>query len=566
MTIDIDSRLRGNDNKRYMSKIKIISLGGIGDVTKNMYVYETEKDILVVDCGVGFPDETMLGVDLIIPDISYLEKNKQKIRGLVLTHGHEDHIGALPYLWPALKVPVYATQLTAALAENKMKDAKINCHVNVVSYEQKVSLGDFNVQFVRISHSVPDAANLFISSPAGNFFHASDFKFDWTPLDGKFPEVDKIALAGKTGITCLLSDCLRSEKEGYTLSEKNIESQLEEEIRNCTGKFIVTAHSSDIFRWQLVVNVSRRHNRKIAILGRSVDQAVDISSKLGYLKGLEGLLIDSHKIKHFPPESLCLLISGSQGQPDSALARFANNEHQLTKVTPGDVVVFSADPIPGNENSVHNAIDNLTKLGARVSYSEVTDNLHVSGHAAAEELKLMMALTKPKYLLPIGGTFRQMKKYGELAQEMGWSKQNIILTEPGQPVTFSDGRFSLEKKIELENVLVDGLGVGDVGSVVLRDRQKMSKDGMVMVLVTIEASTGKIVAAPDIISRGFVYMRESADLINQAKKVVLHTLSQHQGKISDWPFVRKKVEISLEEFFYKQTYRRPMILPLVVEV
>lgn len=549
-----------------MRKTKIISLGGIGDVTKNMYIYETENDILVVDAGVGFPDETMLGVDLIIPDISYLVKNRHKIRGLVLTHGHEDHIGALPYLWPSLKVPIYGTRLTAALAENKLREAKINTHINVVSYEQKISLGDFGVSFIRVSHSVPDAANLFISSPAGNFFHASDFKFDWTPLDGKFPEVAKIALAGNLGIICLLSDCLRSERQGYTLSESTIESQFEEELRNCTGKFIVTAHSSDIFRWQLVVNVARRHNRKIAILGRSVDQAVDISHKLGYLKGLDGLLIENRKIKNFSPSSLCLLISGSQGQPDSALARFANNEHPLAKVTPGDVVVFSADPIPGNENAVHKAIDNLTRLGARVAYSEVTDSLHVSGHAAAEELKLMMALTRPKYLLPIGGTYRQMKKYADLAQEMGWPKTSVLLAETGQPMVFSNDSFNFEKKIELENVLVDGLGVGDVGNIVLRDRQKMSKDGVVMVLVTIEASSGKIIGEPDIISRGFVYVKESNELMEKAKRVVLETLSQHKGKISDWPFIRKKVEIALEGFFYNQTFRRPMVLPLVVEV
>lgn len=549
-----------------MSKIKIISLGGIGDVTKNMYVYESEKDIIVVDAGVGFPDESMLGVDLIIPDISYLLSNKHKIRGLVLTHGHEDHIGALVYLWPRLKVPIFATQLTAALAENKLRDAGINAHINVVFYDRKIQLGDFGVEFIRISHSVPDAANLFLQTPAGNFFHASDFKFDWTPLDGKLPEVGKIALAGNKGITCLLSDCLRSEKEGYTLSEKTIEDQFEEQIRKCSGKFIVTAHSSDIFRWQLVVNVARRHNRKIAILGRSVDQAVDISHKLGYLKGIEGLLVDSRKIKHLPANSLCLLIAGSQGQPASALARLANNEHQYIKIAAGDVVVFSADPIPGNENAVHSAIDSLTKLGADVAYSEVTDALHVSGHAAAEELKMMIALTKPKFLVPIGGTFRQMKRYAELAQEMGWPKQNIILTESGQPIVFTKDKYSLEKKIPLENVLVDGLGVGDVGNIVLRDRQKMSQDGVVVVIVTIEVSTGKIIGEPDIISRGFVYAKESTVLIKEAQKLVKETISQHTGKILDWPFVRKKVEITLESFFYKQTFRRPMILPLVVEV
>lgn len=549
-----------------MDGVTFCSLGGIGDVTKNLYIYETEKDLIVVDCGVGFPDPTMLGVDLVLPDISYLLAHKEKIRGIVITHAHEDHIGALPYLWPQLHVPIYATKLASAFIENKFRDFSLNTRVNTVNTGVKINLGVFGITFVHVNHSVPDSANLIIDSPEGIFYHGSDYKFDLTPLDGQLSDFGKIAAAGEKGVLCLLSDSLRSERPGYTLSERIVEAQLENEIENCPGKFIVTAHSSDIYRWQMVINVANKHQRKIVLAGRSVEQAVLIARKLGYLDLDERMIMEFKIAKNYPGRDICVLAAGSQGQPESALARIANNDNKYLKIKSGDVVVFSADPIPGNENAVHTMIDTLTKLGARVSYSEVEDDLHVSGHAAQQEMMMLMALTKPKYLIPIGGTYRQMKKYSLLAQSMGHPVENVFLLETGQQVIFSNKRVVLGKKIELRNVLIDGLGIGDVGNVVLKDRRQMSKDGVVIAIVSIEASTGQIMGTPEILSRGFVYMKESEELIKNAQKEVEKSVSRQNGRIMDWQFIRKRIENNLAKFLYEQTARRPMILSVIVEV
>ncbi len=549
-----------------MDGVTFCSLGGIGDVTKNLYIYETEKDLIVVDCGVGFPDPTMLGVDLVIPDISYLLTRKEKIRGIVITHAHEDHIGALPYLWPQLHAPIYATKLASAFIENKFRDFSINTRVNTVNTGVKINLGVFGITFVHVNHSVPDSANLIIDSPEGIFYHGSDYKFDLTPLDGQLSDFGRIAAAGEKGVLCLLSDSLRSERPGYTLSERIVEAQLENEIENCPGKFIVTAHSSDIYRWQMVINVAKKHQRKIVLAGRSVEQAVLIARKLGYLDLDESMIMENKIAKNYPGRDVCVLAAGSQGQPESALARIANNDNKYLKIKAGDVVVFSADPIPGNENAVHTMIDTLTKLGARVSYSEVEDDLHVSGHAAQQEMMMLMALTKPRYLIPIGGTYRQMKKYSLLAQTMGHPAENVFLLETGQQVIFANKKVVLGKKIELRNVLIDGLGIGDVGNVVLKDRRQMSKDGIVIAIVSIEASTGQIVGAPEILSRGFVYMKESEELIKNAQKEVEKSVNRQNGRIMDWQFIRKKIENNLAKFLYEQTARRPMILSVIVEV
>jgi ribonuclease J len=549
-----------------MNIVKFCSLGGIGDVTKNIYLYETENDLVIVDCGVGFPDINMPGVDLIIPDISYILEHKEKLRAILITHAHEDHIGALPYIWPKLQVPIYATKLVAAFIENKFRDYSIGEKVRVVNNGDKIRIGDFDIEYIHVNHSVPDSSHIALTVGNQIFYHGSDFKFDWTPIDGEFSDVSKIAQVGQRGITCLLSDCLRSEREGYTLSERVVEDQLEREMKYCRGKFIVTAHSSDIYRWQMVVNVAKKYNRQIILMGRSVEQAIDISRLLNYLDLPQGMLIDSRKAKNYPDSSLCILAAGSQGQAGSALSRIANNDHPHIKIKEGDVVVFSADPIPGNENFVHSTIDSLTKLGASVSYSEVNDELHVSGHGASGELKMLMALTKPKYLIPIGGTYRHMKKYSSLAQGMGFAKQNVFLLDTGQQVVFTDKNAQMGTKLELKNVLIDGIGIGDVGSIVLRDRQQMAKDGMVVLILPIEQSTGQIIGEIELLSRGFVYMKQSDTLIKEAIKNVRKAIEGNERRITDWQFLRKKAESTLEKFFYKKTARRPTILSVIVEV
>lgn len=548
-------------------KLKIIPIGGVGDVTKNLYVYEYGNDIIVVDCGIGFPQEEMLGVDFVIPDITYLRQNRDKIRAIILTHGHDDHVGALPYILPEINVPIYGSRLTVALAEVKLKEANINYKANVVDLKQTIRIGAFLIEFVHVTHSIPDATNLIIKTPVGTIYHGSDFKFDWTPIDGQPTEAGKIALAGQNGIVCLLSDCLGSERPGYTLSEQIIEETFEQEIRNCTGKFIVTTQSSNISRLNQAIKVALRHNRKICFVGRSLDQNMEVATRLGYVQFPQNAVIKVEEIKKYPDQTLCLLVAGSQGQASSALSRIANNAHKQIKIKPNDVIVISSDPIPGNENAVHTLIDALTKQGAKVSYSEVLDNLHVSGHASQNDLMLLIGLTKAKYLFPIGGTYRHMKQYSLLAKMLGYDDNHILLVDDGQVIEFDPiGKVHLGEMLEIKNVLVDGLGVGDVSNIVLRDRKVLSEEGIVIVIVPLEGDSGKLSGEADIISRGFVYMKQSGELISKAKLVVKDCLQKQRGRIVDWQYVRRHIQDSLEEFLYKETKRRPMILPVIVEV
>ena len=551
--------------------LKLIPLGGIGDVTKNMYVYEYGNDIIVVDCGIGFPDDDMYGIDLVIPDVTYLKQRKQNIRGIFITHGHEDHIGALPYVLPELgKIPVYASRLAGALIENKLTEHGINQRVQIIGEHDTIKVGPFSIQSVHVTHSVPDASNYLIKTPVGTIYHGSDYKFDWTPVDGRTTDVGKIARAAQDGILCLLSDCVRIEKEGYTLSERVIEQTFEDEIIRCKGKFIVTTQSSNISRLQQAINVGLRHGRKICIIGRSIDQAITITKKLKYLNLPDGAVINDRQAAGMPANKILILAAGSQGQVESALSRITNDEHKFIKIKPGDSVIFSSDPIPGNENAVYTLIDELTRLGAKVVYTDILGDLHVSGHGSAHDIRLMVALAKAKYVLPIGGTYRHMQHFKMLTQDMGYKDENIILPENGQVITFDhQGNCRPGGRVEAESILIDGLGVGDVSNVVLRDRQQLAADGIMIVILT-STESGEFINDPDIISRGFVYEKEQEQFMARTRTYVKEALgkilTKNEKKIMDWNFIRKQLAGRIEEFIYRETHRRPMVIPFVVKV
>ncbi len=560
--------------------VRIVPLGGTGNVTKNMFVYEYRvdgkiRDILIVDCGIGFPDPEMYGVDLVIPDVRYLQDKKDKIRGLVFTHGHDDHIGAIPYLLPKLgTVPMWGTTLTAAFANIKLKEVHSKTRVTPVTFDQILTIGPFRVSFVRVTHSVPDSANLVIETPIGVFYHGSDFKFDFDPLDGKTSELHKITAAGRRGILCLLTDSLGSERPGFTPSEQVVGQTLEKELAHCSGKLLFTTQSSNISRIQRAIEVAIKFGRHVAFLGRSIDQNVEASVKLTYMHVPREVMIRDRDLRRLPAQKQFLVVAGSQGQSDSALSRIANDGHRFVRIEEGDTVVFSADPIPGHENDVNRVIDQIYKKGARVSYSDIMEDLHVSGHGSQADLMLMLSTLGPRYVFPIGGTYKHMMQYRRLAQDIGYDKRDVLIPEEGEVLELRrDGEPRVVETLELENVMVDGLGVGDVGDVVLRDRQTIATEGIVVIVIPIEKSTGKVTGEPDIISRGFIYMKQSGKLIDQARRVVSQSLrlkkslpAGRQGRMFDWHFLRRQIENNLETFLARETGRHPLIVPVIVEV
>ena len=549
------------------SPLKIISLGGFGKVTSNMFVYEYDNDIVLVDCGMGFPTEDMLGVDILIPDISYLRDKKDKIRGLVLTHGHEDHTGALPYILPQLNIPIYASKLTAHLVMEKLAEYEnIPKQVNILLPGQPLQLGKFKIESVRISHSIPDATNLIIQTPVGTVYHGSDFKFDFTPVDGVLPDVGRIAAAGNSGIRLVLSDSLGSERKGHTPSEKTLEEMFEREVTHCSGKFIVTTMSSNISRFRQAIDAAVRHGRRIALLGRSIERNLTVAQNLGYLKVPKEVFINPKQIRRLAPQNVCILAAGSQGQSGSAMERLATGEHQDATLNPGDKVVFSSDYIPGTEGATQSLFDTLSKLGVTVIYSNITDDLHVSGHGSQQDLLLMMALTRPQYLLPIGGTYRHMVQYSYLAQSFGYSSDKILLPAHNQSIEVHPDQVKLGPIVEVRNVMVDGLGVGDVGNVVLRDRQVLAEEGIVVAVIEVDQNDFSKVNRIDLISRGFVFAKENTGLLKQASAATIKAIAQKHGKIDSDRYVRETASDVLEKFFWQHTGRRPMILPVVVEV
>ena len=547
--------------------LKLIPLGGVGDVTKNMYVYEYGNDIVIIDCGVGFPDEGMPGVDLVIPDITYLRDKKDKIRGIIVTHGHDDHIGGLPYIWPELQVPIYTRRLTAGFIKNKFDEVKLPKNkIFEVGLSDTIQLGVFKASFYEVSHSVPDSMGIVLQTPVGQIVHQSDFKIDWTPVSGQVTDVNTVAQVGGRGVNLLLIDCLRVEKPGFNKSERSIESSFEKASLETAGKLLITMTSSNVSRMQQAINVAEKTGRKIALAGRSFESNFQVARDLGYLHVPPNLVVASDSLSGFADKKMLVLIAGSQGQPGSALSRAANGEHKQIRLKEGDSVVFSADPIPSTETAQSALIDNLTKLGINVYYSAITSDLHVSGHAAADELKLMVNLIKPKNILPIGGTYRHMKAFANMCQEMGYKKQQILDVVDGEVMQVERDSIKVVDKLEVRNVFVDGLGVGDVGTVVLRDRQVMAEEGVVIVVLPIGGQSGRLEGELDIISRGFVFEQTAEGLLDEAREVVRKSLEEHGKKISDWRFMRKMIEDELEKFLYHATERRPLILPIVVEV
>lgn len=547
--------------------LRFIPLGGNGQVTKNMFVYEFGNDIIIVDCGMGFPSEIMYGVDMIIPDISYLDNKRDRIRAIFVTHGHEDHIGALPYLIDKLSVPVYATRLTIGLIKVRLKEQnKLGAaQLLEIKPRKQYQVGAFKVEPFQVSHSIPDSVGFSITSPIGITIHTGDFKFDFTPVDGKTTDVDRLAELGKEGVLALMSDCLRSEKPGSTLSEAAIEENFEKVIKTARGRVLITTFSSNVSRIQQAINASIRHGRKVAIVGRSMEQNVQTAAELSYLKFPRDILVKPEKINKVPDNELTIILAGSQGQPGSALARVANSDHKWIFIKPGDEIIFSADPIPGNQDVVYEMIDNLSRLGATVHYSDITSDFHVSGHGAQSELQLMLSLTKPKFVVPISAMHRQMRQYAALAQAAGIPSQNVLIIDEGGVIEFDKSGGRIAGEIETTKIFVDGIGVGDVGNIVLRDRKVLAEEGIVVVIVTINKSKNELVGEPDIVSRGFVYMKESEKLIREAQEVVKKTVKRN-GRVKNWMAVKEKITNELEKFLFKKTARRPMVLPVIVDV
>ncbi len=550
------------------SNLKIIPLGGLHEIGKNITVFEYENDIIVVDCGLAFPEDEMLGVDLVIPDITYLEKNKEKIRGMFITHGHEDHIGAIPYFLKKINVPIYATRLTCGLIRNKLEEHKLLKSTKLIEVNQgeTVKAGKFSIEFIRSSHSIPDSLALAIKSPVGTILHTGDFKIDYTPIDGKIMDLGRIAELGNEGVLALMSDSTNSERKGFTMSEKTVGNVFERLFEGCRKRIVVATFASNVHRVQQIVNCAVRYNRKIAVCGRSMINMINTARELDYIKVPDNVFIDIDMIKNYTDDQLVIITTGSQGETMSALTRMAAGEHRKVQITPNDLIIISANPIPGNEKLVSKVIDDLMQIGAEVVYSSLAD-VHVSGHACQEEQRLMLALVKPKYFLPVHGEYRQLKAHAETAEEMGIDKENIFMLTNGRVLEMNPNEAKFTTSVQSGRILVDGLGVGDVGNIVLRDRQHLSQDGLIIIVMTMDSSTGEIIAGPDVISRGFVYVRESENLMENVKAVIRNEIEKcERNHITDWSTIKSTLRDNLKDYILQKTKRNPMILPIIMEV
>jgi len=549
-------------------KLKIISLGGLNEIGKNLIVYEFGADIIIVDCGLGFPDDDMYGVDIVIPDVTYLIQNRLKIRGIILTHGHEDHIGALPYVMREINVPIYATALTAGLTEIKLTEHGLleNAELEVKKPGDILKLGCFKVEFIHVNHSIHDTVSLAIKTPVGTIVHTGDFKVDTTPVSGDMIDIARFGELGKRGVLALLSDSTNVEKQGYSTSESKVGERFEELFRNCDQRIIVTTFASNVHRVQQVFDCAAKFGRRVAITGRSMENVLRVSTELGCVKIPDGLVMDLSKINNLPPDRTVIITTGSQGEPMSALYRIAFSGHKQIEIKSGDRVIISASAVPGNERTVSRVIDELFRRGAEVIYDKVSD-LHVSGHAYQEELKMMIALTKPKFFIPIHGEHRHLCNHAKLAEQMGIKPSKIVIADIGQVLELSGKSINLKGSVPSGKVLVDGTGVGDVDTVVLRDRKHLAQDGMLVVIVNLSSEDGSLISEPDIITRGFVYVKESEELIRELKNVVMDTLENYSdGKVTDWSSLKRSIRSDLSEYLFKTIKRKPMILPTVIEI
>jgi conserved hypothetical protein len=553
--------------KSEKAKIKIIPLGGINEIGKNITAIEYKDDIIVIDCGLKFPDDDMFGIDIVIPDISYLIKNAEKIKGIFLTHGHEDHIGALPYVLKQLNVPVYGTKLTIGIVETKLKEHGLLASTQLMRVKPKdiIKLESVSVEFIKTNHSIADSVAIAIHTPLGVVLHTGDFKIDYTPIDGEMMDFGRLAELGRKGVLVMMADSTNVERSGYTLTERVVGETFLRLFGKAQGRIIVATFASNIHRIQQIITAAQAYDKKVAVSGRSMENIVQVAAELGYLTFEEDVLVSIDQIGKYPNDKVVIITTGSQGEPMSALARMAASEHRKVNVVPGDTVIISATPIPGNEKLVSKVVNQLFKKGAEVIYDSA-EKIHVSGHACQEELKLMQALVKPRFFVPVHGEYRHLKKHGELAMELGLPDKNLIIPENGDIIEVARNYIKKNGTVVAGQVFVDGLGVGDVGNIVLRDRKHLSQDGILTIVVTIEKQSGRVVSGPDIISRGFVYVRESEGLMEDARDIVKAVLRDCEEKqISDWATLKSKMRDELREFLYEKTKRKPMILPIIME-
>lgn len=548
--------------------IQVIPLGGLGEIGKNMTAIRYGEHIILIDCGLAFPGEEMMGIDIVLPDYTYLVENRDKVQAVLLTHGHEDHIGGLPYFLKQINVPVYGTRLALGLVDRKLKEHHMagQSILLPVKPRDKVEIGPFKVEFIRVSHSIPGAMALAIHTPLGTVVHTGDFKIDHTPVDGDVIDLHKFASLGEQGVLVMLSDSTNAEREGYTLSERLVGRSFEQYFLEAKERIIIASFASNIHRLQQAILTAHKYERYVAVAGRSMVNVLAVASELGYLHIPEGMLIDLDEVDRLSKNQVLILTTGSQGEPMSALTRMAHGDHRQVEVMPGDTVIISATPIPGNEKLVSRIINQLFKLGAKVIY-EGSSDIHVSGHPSQEELKLMLNLLRPKYFIPVHGEYRMLKKHAELAQQLGIPGENIFVGEIGQVFTFTRSSGRLAGRVPAGRVLVDGLGVGDVGNIVLRDRKEMAQEGILIVVVTMDKQTHQVLAGPDIVSRGFVYVRESEALMEEARRKVNAALDKCTGQGNcGWAYIKQEIKGALGKFLYEKTRRKPMILPIIMEV